>query len=353
MATIEQQRISWGELRERAQTLRTKSVKAGEPGLSMRVSDLLETLPLPYDPEPLPDDATAEEVQEAEREPLDFAEDVLKRHGVRTRPAPGDVGADGVVVLRPSNRYAVQGAAGLGILALLGAGAMSKIAFIGFAPFVAVGIWIAWRQMHLLDRWVPRIVPRGRILGALLMLVLLAISAIAVVQPARDWARNRGDVRNAVALSVQAEAQLAAGDLAGARASVDGALQAAPDLGQAIATSQKVMVAQIDANTAARLQAEAIAERAYDRGLNAVSARRWEQAITELAAAGAYADAPSQLAATRRAAANASLRTARSALAAGDATLAFERYSEAIAFDPTAVDRALLRRIGTALRSGS
>jgi tetratricopeptide (TPR) repeat protein len=152
---------------------------------------------------------------------------------------------------------------------------------------------------------------------------------------------------------VQAEAQLAAGDLAGARASVDGALQAAPDLGQAIATSQKVMVAQIDANTAARLQAEAIAERAYDRGLNAVSARRWEQAITELAAAGAYADAPSQLAATRRAAANASLRTARSALAAGDATLAFERYSEAIAFDPTAVDRALLRRIGTALRSGS
>ena len=63
MSTIEQQRISWGELRERAQSLRTKSVKAGESGLSMRVTDLLETLPLPYDPEPLPDDATPEEIQ--------------------------------------------------------------------------------------------------------------------------------------------------------------------------------------------------------------------------------------------------------------------------------------------------
>ena len=113
MSTIEQQRISWGELRERAQSLRTKSVKAGESGLSMRVTDLLETLPLPYDPEPLPDDATPEEIQEAEREPLDFAEDVLKRHGVRSRPAPGDVGENGVVVLRPSNRYAIQGAAAI------------------------------------------------------------------------------------------------------------------------------------------------------------------------------------------------------------------------------------------------
>ena len=88
---MEQQRISWGEVRERAHALRLKSLKAGEPGFSVRVSDLLETLPLPYDPEPLPDDATQEEILEAEREPLDFAEDVLKRHGVRTRPAPGDV----------------------------------------------------------------------------------------------------------------------------------------------------------------------------------------------------------------------------------------------------------------------
>lgn len=349
MSTTEQQRISWGELRERAQHLRQKSVKAGDPGLSLRVSDLLETLPLPYDPEPLPDDATPEEIQEAEREPLDFAEDVLKRHGVRTRPAPGDVGEGGVVVLRPSNRYAVQGAVAIGVLALLAGGALSKIAFIGFLPFVVVGVWIAWRQMHLLDRWVPRVVPRGRILGALLMLVLLAISAIVVVQPARSWARHRGDVKNAVALSIQAEAQLAAGDIAGARASVDGALQAAPQLGQVIATSQKVMVAQINANQNAQLAAQA----AYDRAEADFKAGRRDQAIAAMAALGGFADAPARVAAFRSDAAQSELRRAEKALAAGDAAGAFEAYGKAVSIDPSVKDAALIKRISKALRAGS
>ena len=349
MSTTEQQRISWGELRERAQTLRTKSLKAGEPGLSLRVADLLETLPLPYDPEPLPDDATPEEIQEAEREPLDFAEDVLKRHGVRTRPAPGDVGEGGVVVLRPSNRYAVQGAVAIGILALLAGGALSKIAFIGFLPFVVVGVWIAWKQMHLLDRWVPRVVPRGRILGALLMIVLLVISAIVVVQPARSWARHRGDVKNAVALSIQAEAQLAAGDIAGARASVDGALQAAPELGQVIATSQKVMVAQIAANQNAQFAAQA----AYNRAEADFQAGRREQAIAAMAALGGFADAPARVAAFKNQAAMNELSKAKKALAAGNAAQAFEAYGKAVTIDPSVKDAALIKRISTALQAGS
>ena len=353
MATTEQQRISWGELRTRAQGLRARSVTAGEPGLSLRVSDLLETLPLPYDPEPLPDDATDEEILEAEREPLDFAEDVLKRHGVRTRPAPGDVGAEGVVVLRPSNRYAIQGAVAVGLLALLAGGALSKIAFIGFLPFVVVGVWIAWRQMHWLDRWLPRVIPRGRILGALLMLVLLAVAAVAVVQPARGWARHRGDVKNAVALSIQAEAQLAAGDLAGARASIDGALQFAPDLGQVIATSQKVMVAQIQANTAAQLQGQAVAQAAYERALAESAAGKWDRAIADMAAAGGYADAPAQLAVIRNLAATRAIADARAALAAGDAQAAFTAYGKALAYDQGAKNPTLIKAISKALRAGS
>ena len=349
MSTIEQQRISWGELRERAQSLRTKSAKAGESGLSMRVTDLLETLPLPYDPEPLPDDATPEEIQEAEREPLDFAEDVLKRHGVRSRPAPGDVGENGVVVLRPSNRYAIQGAAGIGILALLAGGAFSKIAFAGFLPFVIVGVWIAWKQMHVLDRWVPRVVPRGRILGALLMIVLLAISAIVVVQPARSWARHRGDVKNAVALSVQAEAQLAAGDITGARASVDGALQAAPDLGQVIATSQKVMVAQIAANQNAQFAAQA----AYNRAEADFKAGKRDQAIAEMTALGGFADAPARATAFRNQAAMNEIHIAEKALAAGNAKAAFDAYGKAVTIDPSVKNQALIKRISTALQAGS
>jgi uncharacterized membrane-anchored protein len=72
-----------------------------------------------------------------------------------------------------------------------------------------------------------------------------------------------------------------------------------------------------------------------------------------LAAAGAYADAPTQLAEVRQAAAEASLRSARTALAAGESALAFDLYSQAITFDPTAADRALVARIGKALRAGS
>ena len=353
MAVTEQQRISWGELRTRAQGLRSRSQAAGEAGLSMRVSDLVETLPLPYDPEPLPDDATDEEVLEAEREPLDFAEDVLKRHGVRTRPAPGDVGIDGVVVLRPSNRYAVQGAVALGLLALVAAGVVSKIAFIGLLPFAVVGAWLAWRQMHWLDRWTPRVVPRGRILGALLMLVLLVIGAVLVVRPARDWARHRGNVKNAVALSVQAEAQLAAGDIAGARASVDGALQFAPNLGQAIATSQKVMVAQIQANTAAQLQAQAVAQAAYDRALAEADAGKWDRAIADMTAAGGYADAPAQLAVIRNLAATRKIEQARAALASGDAKAAFDAYGDAVAYDQGAKNPTLIKAISKALQAGS
>jgi|GEM_PF-2538126 len=353
MATTTEQRISWSELRTRAQVLRERSAKAGEAGLSMRISDMLETLPLPYDPEPLPDDATDEEIAEAEREPLDFAEDVLKRHGVRCRPTPGDAGPSGVTTLRPSNRFALQGALAIGILALLAGGVVSKVAFVGFLPFVLVGVWLTWTQMHRLDRVVPAIVPRGRILGALLMIILLMISVVAAVQPGRKWMRDRGNVANAIALSVQAEAQLSAGDLVGARASVDGALQAAPQLGQAQATAQKLMVAQINANTNAAINANFAAQAAYDRAEAAYKDGKWQEAIDGMTAIGGFSDAPQRLAKIRNEAALSRMMLARRVLAAGDARRAFQLYSEGVHFDPTLDELALIKQIDAALRPNS
>jgi hypothetical protein len=359
MASIAPERINWGELRTRAQHLRARAMAAGEAGLSLRVHDLLELLPLPYDPEPLPDDATDEEIAEAEREPLDFAEDVLKRHGVRCRPAPRDVGLDGVVVLRPSNRYALQGAVGLGVLTLAAAFATSKIALAVFVPVVLIGAWLAWRQAHWLDRWVPRIVPRGRIMGALLMLVLLGVASVAAVQPGREWVRNRGQVRDAVNLSIQAEAQLNAGDLAGARASIDLAMQIRPDLGQVQATAQKIMVAQINAHTSAvsdaqtaAVNAQFAAQYAYARAEDALARGDLDAAIDGFTSIGGFADAPARLAEVRARAARIALRSATAALAAGDASEAFERYSDAVAYDPQVADKALVKRIADAL-SGS
>ncbi len=345
MATLTEQRISWSELRTRAQMLRQRAVHAGEPGLNLRVADVLELLPLPYDPEPLPDDATDEEIDEARREPLDFAEDVLKRHGVRCRPAPGDVGFDGVTTLRPSNRFAIQGAVAIGLVALAAAAVASKVAFVGFVPFVLVGTWIAWTQTDRLDRWAPRLIPRGRILGALLMIILLAIASVVVVQPARMWVRDRGETRSAVNLSVQAEAQLNAGDVGGARASIDQAIRIKPELGQTQAVAQRVLVAEINASTSALLAAQ----NAYNRAEQAFARQRWQEAIDAMTSLGVFADAPTRLATYRAAAAAATLAKARAALIAGDASKAFSLYGDAMSFDPSATDKPLLKRIAAAL----
>jgi hypothetical protein len=348
MATTDVERIAWAELRTRAQHLRTRAAAAGDAGLSLRVADLLELLPLPYEPEPLPDDATDEEIAEAEREPLDFAEDVLKRHGVRCRPAPGDVGPDGVVVLRPSNRYAIQGALAIGILALAAGAATSTIALAVFLPVVAIGAWLAWAQIDRLDRWTPRIVPRGRILGALLMIVLLAVASILVVQPGRLWVRERGLTRDALALAAQANAQVDGGDVVGARASIDGALRLKPELGEVQVVRDKVLVAQLRAEQNALLASQA----AYDRAEAALAAGDVDAAIEALTALGAFADAPTRLAEIRREAAEAALADAETALRRDDASTAFELYSDAVGYDPAVADQALVARISAALGGG-
>ena len=229
----------------------------------------------------------------------------------------------------------------------------SKIGFVILAPVAVVGVWLIWTQTARIDRFVPRIVPRGRILGALLMIILLGITMVLAVQPARKWARNRGNVANAIALSVQAEAQLNAGDLGGARASVDQALQVAPQLGQVQATSQKVMVAQINANTNAQINGQAAAQAAYDRAEADFAAEKWQQAIAEMAALGGFSDAPARLALFRNTAAVATLKLAQQALDAGDAQKAFKLYSKAMTYDPAARNQALIKRISKALNTNS
>ena len=341
-------RVTWGVLRGNAQRLRRRALAAGEPGLSLRVVDLLEQLPLPYEPNQLPEDATAAELAESAREPLDFVDDVLKRHGIGCRPAPADAGSDGTVVLRPSNRFALQGALTIGLLALIASVGVSKVAFLVFVPVVALGVWLVWRQSSRVDRFAPRFVPRGRILGALLLVVLLGIATVGIVQPARTWMRNRGDVTNAIALSAQADAQLAAGDVPGARASVDQALQIEPGLGSVQATAQKVIVAESAANLSTQLAAQA----AYQRAEAAFAKQEWQTAIEQMTALGSFADAPQRLAQYRATAATTTLAQARQALAAGDAQQAMKLAGTAASFDPSVRDRQLMQRIFAALTAG-
>lgn len=342
-------RISWGELRLRAQQTRKRAVAAGEKGLDMRVADLLEMLPLPYDPEPLPDDATPEEIAEAEREPLDFAEDVLKRHGVRCRPAPGDVGPTGVVTLRPSNRYAVQGAVAIAALAVIAAAATSQIALAFFVLFGAIGTYVVWRHQDVLDRITPKIVPRGRILGALLMLILLALVAVIFVQPARTVVRDRGETRDALALAAQANAQLDAGDVEGARGSVDAALRLRPGIGEVQVVRDRLLVTQTQQAASGAALDAAARQLAYQRAEEAFAAGDYDTAIAEMSAIGEVSDALAKVA-TYQAAKQAFLlrRQALLALDSGDARSARVLVERAQETYPTPEGERLLARIDAA-----
>ena len=300
----------------------------------MRVQDLLEALPLPYAPEPLPDDATDAEILEAEREPLDFAEGVLKRCGVRTRPAPGDVGANGVVVLRPSNRYAVQGAIATGLFALIVGGASSKIAFVGFAPFVAAGIWIAWRHTAWIERRVPAKVPRGYAFGAGLMVVLLVISTALAVQPTRLWVRHRGEQRNAIANAHRSEELLRAGRVGEAYAYAEAAMSnssESPEARTAYVHAREAVAAQIDA-----------AARSQESGL-------WDRAQAQLEVLDGCCGAPATM--HRYASDNADILVARarSELDAGRARKAFDAYNLALKWNPDVADPQLMLEIARAL----
>ena len=236
----------------------------------------------------------------------------------------------------------MQGAALAGVAVLIAGGVFSKIALVGFAPFVLIGIGLVAWQMPRLDRWAPRSVPRGRMLGALLMLILLAVVSVVVVEPLRQRARDQGNRVNAIVLnqyatklSEEAKGRLATGNLAGALLSATAAIANA-----STAPGVQETYAQVDAAGRARL-AEAEASRA---------AGKWEQAIEQLESLAPYYDTPLLIAEVRREAGVSSLAAAKAAFKADDPTAAFNIYNEALAFDPEVADPYLLGAIIYALR---
>ena len=291
-------------------------------------------MPLPYAAEPLPPDATSHDLAEAAIEPLEYADGVLIRHGIRCRPSLATAGADGVVTLRPTRRFAVQGAALVGVAALVAGGVISKIALVGFAPVVLIGIGLVAWQMPRLDRWAPRSVPRGRMLGALLMLILLIVASVVVVEPLRERARDQGNRVNALILTEQANNDLAAGDLAGALTSATGAIDTDPSV-----LGARETFARVDAAGRAR-HAEAEASRA---------AGKWDQAIAQFETLDYHYNAPRLIEQTHQEAGVSLIASAKAAFKAGDSTAAFNMYNKAIAFDPEVADPYLLGAIIFAL----
>jgi Tfp pilus assembly protein PilF len=318
------------QVRRSAWRLRAEAARAGEAGLNLRARDVLANLPLPFVAEPLPPTATAHDAAESALEPLEYADGVLTRYGIRCRPSLAAAGSDGVVTLRPTRRFAVQGAALTGIAALFIGGFVSKVALIGFLPFVIVGIGLVLWQMPRLDRWMPQFVPRGRALGALVMVILIAISTVAVVRPVRERLTAQGNRTNALILVKEADAQLATGDIAGAILSARGAVD-----NDASAPGAKETLARVDALARAQI---ADAESSQAAG-------KWDLAISQLERVGTFYNAPRRILSVRHEAGVSMIEDAAANLETGDATAAFNAYNAAIAFDPAVEDPYLFGAI--------
>jgi hypothetical protein len=318
--------------------LRAQAIKAGEPGLSIRVDDLVLAIPMPYEPEPLPVDATPEEVTEANREPLEFADDMLTRYGIRSRPSLTQAGSGGVVVLRPTRRYALQGSIGLGVLAVVTSAVASKIAAAVYVPFVIMGAALIWWQFPRLDRLTPKFVPRGRIIGALAMVVVLALATVIAVQPARNWATQRGIQQNAKNLAAQANAALESGNYLLALQSADLAMKTDPSLPEVQSSNEKAQAAGL------KIVEQAKAQQA---------AGEWKAALATLATLQTFFDAPELIEQYKREDAAALKADALDALNAGKPRLAFRLYARALTFDESARDANLIKEIGRALQAGS
>ena len=317
----------------RAIELRERARAAGEPGWNVRVADLLRELPLPYPPEPVPTWATDDERREALLEPLVYADDLLTRHGMRVRPPLAEAGPSGVVNVRPTSRFAMQGAIALALAAIVVALPISTIAVVGLIPFAIAGIALVWARWPLIDRIAPKAVPRGRILGAGVVALLLLVSTVAVVAPTRAWVQDRGDRANAIVNADVSAQQLASGDVTGALL---------------YARAARDFDADAPGVAAALADAEAAAQGVVDEAASSQAAGRWNEAQVLLESLRGLNGTDAIAAQYRLENAKAMVARAESALAADDPGAAFSAYNEALRWDPTVADDWLTFKIASA-----
>jgi hypothetical protein len=229
-----------------------------------------------------------------------FAQALLRLHGVRVRPPLSDSGAVRAT-LRLDRGLAVQGAVAVAVLALLaGATGRPLYAFVlGLAG--AIGVFIVARAWPWLDEHAPRAIPRGRTLGALTALVLVAVAGLAVVFPVHESGKDSsGNPAYALSLLQGARESLAAGDLKTAQNRVTQATYADPGNPAIDDVRQQVTIARFKELLDEQARKEGVfdeAERAYAHGDTA-------KAIKLMSSIKGFRNADERLAVYRRATAS-------------------------------------------------
>jgi hypothetical protein len=117
-----------------------------------------------------------------ESERVRCAEVALRRHGLVAQPRLRDGGR---VVIRTSPRFALQAALVPGLVLAVVAGAGYWVYGFAFAAAAGLAFWLISRNWDWLDQRLPRVVPRGHVLGLLVSVPLLLVAGLAVVLPVR------------------------------------------------------------------------------------------------------------------------------------------------------------------------
>jgi hypothetical protein len=254
-----------------------------------------ETLELPRDEvvhQLAPPSVNGDDPEETAR----YAQALLLLHGVRARPRLSDAGAVRTT-LHLDRGLALQGAVVVAFLALV-VGAVGRPLYgllLGAAGALGVAL-VAWR-FDWLDQRAPRIVPRGRTLGALAAGLPVVVMGLAVVLPIRESRRDDGDRAKAESLLQGARQSLAAGDVNTADDRVQQALRADPTDPQIAILRDQLVVARVQNLLAEQNRKAGVfdeAERAFRRGDVA-------RAIKLMASIPGYRNADARLAAYKRA----------------------------------------------------
>ena len=191
-----------------ARDLRRRAESAVEGGVTLPPQEVVERFspPLPgggrYDPEVL-------------RDRRRFATSLLAQHGIRVEPPLAEADRQ-PVRLRATQDFAVHAALVLGVLVTV----VGYVAYwpygLAFAVATALAVWLLARRFTLVDRTVPRSVPRGRTLGVLVVAAVLTLAFLFVVLPVRAERVDDSAAASAAGLVQAADASLQAGDLDGA-----------------------------------------------------------------------------------------------------------------------------------------
>jgi hypothetical protein len=221
-------------------------VSAAGRSLRLDRAELVRTL-APSDERLNPDDSfeplTGDELA---TERARAAQAGLRRHGLATTPSLPH--ADGPVEVRATHRYAIQGAIVPAAVLAIAAAAGYWLYGAAFAAAGAIAAWLLMRQWELVDRALPVFIPRGYILGAVVVAPLILIAGLAVVLPVRAHRTHAGQVSSAQSILQAARDAVARHDFAAAYAYLDVAASRPLNQGVVADVRAQAVAAQVQAS---------------------------------------------------------------------------------------------------------